>query len=116
MQVCLLGDVENIMTHIAEMGLIPSEMSDGPRSVIYEMIAMSIAPLGQDEIFDFGQNKMALDLRDRGMEIAGNRELWHVPPTETVFLQRKLGGMYMLATRLRAQINVAQLIRGHITL
>lgn len=114
MQVCLSGDVDNIMDHIAKMGLIPSEMSDKPRGVIREMIAMSIAPLGKNDVFDFGANKMALDLRDRGMEIAGDRELWHVPPPETVFLQRKLGGMYMLATRLGAQINVAQLIREHI--
>jgi len=114
MEICLSGDVDNIMTHIAEMGLIPAQMSDEPRAVIHDMIAMSIAPLGLDEVFDFGRNKMALELRDRGMEIAGNRELWHVPPPETVFLQRKLGGMYMLATRLGAQINVAQLIRDHI--
>lgn len=115
METCLSGDVDNIMTHIAKMGLIPSDMSDKPRSVVHDMIAMSIAPLGQDEVFDFGKNKMALDLRDRGLEIAGNRELWHVPPPETVFLQRKLGGMYMLATRLGAQVNVAQLIRDHLT-
>jgi predicted unusual protein kinase regulating ubiquinone biosynthesis (AarF/ABC1/UbiB family) len=114
METCLSGDVDTIMAHIAKMGLMPSDMSDKPRGVIHDMIAMSIAPLGQDEVFDFGKNKMALDLRDRGLEIAGNRELWHVPPPETVFLQRKLGGMYMLATRLGAQINVAQLIRDHI--
>jgi hypothetical protein len=96
------------------MGLIPQEISDAPRAVIQDMIAMSMAPLAQDEVFDFGRNKMALELKDKGMEIAGNRELWHVPPPETVFLQRKLGGMYMLATRLGAQINVAQLLREHL--
>ncbi|MEP3656048.1 MAG: AarF/ABC1/UbiB kinase family protein [Litorimonas sp.] len=115
MKTCLSGDVDNIMTHITKMGLIPADMSAKPRRVIHDMIAMSIAPLGQDEVFDFGKNKMALDLRDRGLEIAGNRELWHVPPPETVFLQRKLGGMYMLATRLGAQINVAQVIRDLIS-
>jgi predicted unusual protein kinase regulating ubiquinone biosynthesis (AarF/ABC1/UbiB family) len=114
MAICLSGDTDDIMTHLADMGLIPAEMSEEPRDAIRQMIAMSMAPLGRDEIFDFGQNKIAVDLRDRGMEIAGNRELWHVPPPETVFLQRKLGGMYMLATRLGAQINVAQLIREHI--
>ena len=114
MEVCLSGDVDDIMTHIAKMGLIPTEMSHEPRTVIEDMIAMSMAPLAQDEVFDFGRNKMALELKDKGMEIAGNRELWHVPPPETVFLQRKLGGMYMLATRLGAQINVAQLLREHL--
>ena len=116
MEICLSGNVENIMTHIAKMGLIPADISGEPREVISDMIAMSVAPLSRDEDFDFGSNLIATDLRDRGMEIAGNRELWHVPPAETVFLQRKLGGMYMLATRLGARINVAQLIRDHLIL
>ena len=114
MQTCLSGNVENIMTHIAKMGLIPADISGPPQAVISEMIAMSVTPLIQDEVFDFGSNTIATDLRDRGLEIAGNKELWHVPPPETVFLQRKLGGMYMLATRLRARINVAALMRNHI--
>ncbi len=116
METCLSGNVENIMTHIAKMGLIPADISGEPRDIISDMIAMSVAPLSRDEDFDFGSNSIATDLRDRGMEIAGNRELWHVPPAETVFLQRKLGGMYMLATRLRARINVAQLIRDHLAM
>lgn len=116
MEMCLSGDVDNIIAHLADMGLIPADLSGKPHEIICEMIAMSIAPLGEDEVFDFGSNQIATDLRDRGMEIAGIRELWHVPPPETVFLQRKLGGMYMLATRLRAKINVAKLIREHIAL
>ena len=116
METCLSGNVENIMTHIAKMGLIPADISGEPRDIISDMIAMSVAPLSRDEEFDFGSNSIATDLRDRGMEIAGNRELWHVPPAETVFLQRKLGGMYMLATRLRARINVARLIRDHLAM
>lgn len=114
MEVCLSGDSEAILTHIAQMGLIPKDMTEESRQVIREMIAMSVEPLARDEVFDFGANKMAVDLRDRGLEIAGDRSLWHVPPPETVFLQRKLGGMYMLATRQRARINVAALIREHI--
>ncbi len=114
MEVCLTGEVEDILHHISEMGLIPAQITGQPRAVISDMIALSVGPLIQDEVFDFGRNSIATDLRDRGLEIAGNRELWHVPPPETVFLQRKLGGMYMLATRLGAQINVAQLIRDHL--
>ena len=93
------------------MGLISADISGRPHEVISEMIAMSVAPLSEDKIFDFGSTQIATDLSDRGMEIAGDRELWHVPPAETVFLQRKLGGMYLLAARLQARVNVAALIR-----
>lgn len=111
METCLSGNVENIMAHLVVMGLIPADISGRPHEVISEMIAMSVAPLSEDKIFDFGSTQIATDLSDRGMEIAGDRELWHVPPAETVFLQRKLGGMYLLAARLQARVNVAALIR-----
>ena len=33
----------------------------------------------------------------RGMAIAGNRDNWHIPPMDTLFLQRKIGGIFLLA-------------------
>jgi len=44
------------------------------------------------------------------MPLATKRDLWHVPPTEMIFIQRKLGGMYMLATRLKAVVDVRGLL------
>jgi hypothetical protein len=40
-----------------------------------------------------------------GMEIGSERELWHIPPAETLFLQRKIGGLYLLAARLGATVD-----------
>jgi hypothetical protein len=45
------------------------------------------------------------------MEIGGERELWHIPPAETLFLQRKIGGLYLLATRLGARVDIAAMVR-----
>jgi len=78
------------------------------------MIAMAVEPISQDAVFDFGENPLPTDLRDKGMALASQRDLWHVPPPATVFIQRKLGGVFMLATRLKAKINVAALVKAHI--
>jgi hypothetical protein len=54
-------------------------------------------------------------MRDKGMDLVGNRDLWHVPPAEMVFIQRKFGGIYMLATRLRASVNIHAAIKTYVT-
>ena len=37
-------------------------------------------------------------------------DFWHVPPADTLFVQRKLGGMYLLAARLEARLDVEALL------
>jgi hypothetical protein len=37
----------------------------------------------------------------------------HVPPAETLFLHRKIGGMYLLATKLRARVNLRALVEPY---
>ena len=115
METTLSQDTDAIYSHIVRMRLIPENLPEKYARIIRDMIAMAIEPMGRDEPFDFAESSLAKDLRDEGLDLATKRELWHVPPPETVFIQRKLGGMYLLATRLRAKINVAEIIRAHLS-
>ena len=42
------------------------------------------------------------------------RDFWHSPPADAVFLHRKLGGLYLLAARLKARVDVNKLVQGHL--
>lgn len=114
MRKTLSQDTHAIFDHIAEMGLIPRDLPEKYEGIFLEMIRVAVEPLGHDAPFDFGESGLAKELQDMGMDIAAKRELWHVPPPETVFIQRKLGGVYLLATRLGAKLNVAELIQNHL--
>lgn len=94
-----------------KMGFMPSDMPEQYKVIILEILEIALEPLSRDGIFDFGDNKLAAQMRDKGMALAGKRELWHIPPADMLFIQRKFGGTYMLATRLRAQVNVYALMR-----
>ncbi|CAA6803723.1 MAG: Unknown protein, partial [uncultured Thiotrichaceae bacterium] len=37
------------------------------------------------------------------------KEHWHTPPADAIFLHRKLGGVYLLAAKLKAQVDVRSL-------
>jgi hypothetical protein len=56
--------------------------------------------------FDFGNADMVLRLRDRAMEMSADRTFVHVPPTDVFYLQRKFAGLYLLARRLGARVDV----------
>ena len=114
LQATLSRDEVAILDQAIEMGLAPKNMSDADSKVIRKMIGLGVEPLGRDAPFDFGNFDLPTALRDEGLALARNKDLWHVPPAETVFIQRKLGGIYMLATRLRAKVNVASLIAAHL--
>ena len=56
--------------------------------------------------FDFGASDLAGRIRDAGMALSFDQGYWHTPPADAVFLHRKLGGLYLLAARLRAKSDV----------
>ena len=78
------------------------------------MFELSIEPLRQEAPFDFGASDLVVRLRDAGMALAEYREHFILPPMDTLFLQRKFGGIYLLATRLRARVALRGLIEPHL--
>ena len=110
----LSQDGDAIFQCVVDMGFIPQNLPNEYARIIRDMIVKAVAPLGRDEPFDFAENGLAKELSEQGLDLATKKELWHVPPPESVFIQRKLGGIYLLATRLGAKINVARIIRAHI--
>ena len=85
------------------------------QDLIQAMFDTAMVPLRQDAPFDFGATDLLERLRDMGMVIGNDRDLMHVPPAETLFLHRKIGGMYLLATKLRARVNLRALLENYRT-
>ena len=114
MAAVLSGSTERSFDAAAKMGFISAQMPPQYKTAILEILDIALEPLRRDEVFDFGDNQIAAQMRGKAMELAGKKELWHIPPAETVFIQRKFGGMYMLATRLRAKVNVHALMQKYV--
>lgn len=85
------------------------------QSAVLDMFEMALVPLRFKGNFDFGSTDMVQRLREAGMALGLDRDFWHIPPIDTLFLHRKLGGLYLLAARLKARINVRQLALPYLT-
>lgn len=80
------------------------------QDLIQRMFEAAMTPLRQGEPFDFGTSTLLETLRDMGLAMAMDRDLTHVPPPATMFLHRKIGGIYLLATKLRARVALRPMV------
>lgn len=97
-----------------KIGLFDDSAAAHHQDAIMDMFDIAMAPLRERGPIDFSDNAIAQDLRDEGMRFAAARDFWHVPPVDTVFIHRKFGGVYMLANRLKAKVDVGALLKDYI--
>lgn len=83
------------------------------QDLILDMFDVAMTPLRQETPFDFGRTDLLERLRDMGLALGGDRELVHVPPADALFLHRKIGGTYLLATRLRSRVALRPMLEPH---
>lgn len=83
------------------------------RDLILTMFDAATEPLRQTAPFDFAAAGLPERLRDMGMAMGSERDLTHIPPAETLFLHRKIGGIYLLAARLGARVALRPLVERH---
>ncbi len=83
------------------------------QDLVLAMFDLAMQPLRQDTPFDFGATDLAAKLRDMGLALGAAQDFWHIPPMDALFLQRKFAGMYLLAAKLRARVNVQTLLETY---
>ena len=78
---------------------------------IDRMIAIILGEMAKDAPFDFGDRGFVPALRDEGFAIAQDKSIWHIPPAETLFVQRKVSGTALLGARIGAVVNIHAIVR-----
>ena len=106
----LAGDRSGSREAAVSLGLFDERTPRKHQATVMKMLEIAMEPLRFDGAFDFGNTDVAARLRDAGVTIAVDRDFWHVPPMDVLFLQRKIGGMFLLASRLKARVNVNALL------
>ena len=77
---------------------------------MFAMFELSVEPIRRGGPFDFGASDLPLRMRDAGLALAAERAHLRLPPVETMFLQRKFGGIYLLASRLGARVDLRAIV------
>lgn len=110
----LTGDQKLLRSALKNFGLIDEHMDAAHVQSVTQLFDMIIEPMLHRGAFDFGNNALMRTIRDQGLALLNDRANWRLPPAELFFVQRKLGGMYHLAARLRARIDVGALLQDRL--
>lgn len=109
----LVGDDAALLEAMAGIGILPPNAPTAMSDTILAMARDGFAPLRLDGPFDFGAGGLAGNLKDQSQTLIGQREHFTAPPPDILFIQRKIAGMYLLAARLKARVDVAALVRPY---
>jgi predicted unusual protein kinase regulating ubiquinone biosynthesis (AarF/ABC1/UbiB family) len=110
----LAGDYDAVFKAALAIGFFNDHTAKSHKTDIENMLTLALDMLSGDEPFDFGNSEIVGQMRDQGMDIAADRRNWHVPPVGTLFVQRKLGGVYLLASKLKAKVHVRKIMQNYI--
>jgi predicted unusual protein kinase regulating ubiquinone biosynthesis (AarF/ABC1/UbiB family) len=111
MAAAMVGDRAAMTQAAMAIGYFDDRAQAKHQTAVLDMMQMALEPLRHKGDFDFGTTDMVQRLREAGMALGLDRDFWHIPPIDTLFLHRKLGGLYLLAARLKARVNVRQLVQ-----
>ena len=112
-RVALEGGASETRDAMLRIGYFGPATAPHHQALIQSMFEVAMAPLRQDGPFDFGRSDLLERLRDMGLAIGNDRELAHLPPAATLFLHRKIGGMYLMAAKLRARIALRPMVEAY---
>ena len=71
-------------------------------------------PARDPSLYSFTDATLARRARDIVVDMRIRNKFARVPPPDVLFLHRKLGGLYLLLTRLRATVPVRKLIEQYL--
>lgn len=112
-RVALDGGADETRAAMLRIGYFGHDTAPHHQDLITAMFDVAMAPLRQNAPFDFGRSDLLERLRDMGLAIGSDRDLAHVPPAATLFLHRKIGGMYLMAAKLQARVALRPMIEAY---
>ena len=105
----LAGNRDAVRTAAVAAGFLSTAAVTRHRALVDRMIDVVIGELDRPGAFDFGDRAFVGVLREHGTDVARDRASWHIPPVDTLFVQRKISGTALLAARLKARVDVRTL-------
>ncbi|MEO1119730.1 MAG: AarF/ABC1/UbiB kinase family protein [Pseudomonadota bacterium] len=114
LRIGMSGDTEALRAAAIDIGFFAADTKPRHQAQVMAMFEMAMEPLRQEGPFDFATTDVTARLRDAGLEMSRERDFWHIPPPDTLFIQRKIGGIFLLAARLRARLDMRPMLQRYL--
>jgi hypothetical protein len=114
MEAGLAGDHDALRDALVENGFISNAALQRHRPAMDAMIDVLMEHLGRGGAFDFSDRSFVERLRAHGETIFADKSAWHIPPADTLFVQRKVSGTALLAIRMKARMPLKDMVAQHL--
>ncbi len=103
------NDREGVLNAATAIGYFKDALKDDYKERVIDLFLMACEPLRYNGEFDFKNSELASNIKDAGLQLSAQSQQWHTPPVDALFIHRKLAGLYLIAARLEAKIDVKAL-------
>jgi predicted unusual protein kinase regulating ubiquinone biosynthesis (AarF/ABC1/UbiB family) len=110
----LARDHEALRGALVEIGFVSPVTLARHRGALDAMIAVLMEHLGRPGLFDFADRSFVEKVRAQAQVIVADRAAWHIPPADTLFVQRKVSGTALLAVKMRARMPLLEMVAAAI--
>ena len=114
LQAGLARDRERMRAVSLEIGFFEAATKPAHQDQILGMMGLVFAHLTRAAEFDFMDTAMSSQIQAEGMALAADGFIPPPLPIDVLFLQRKFGGMFLLAAKLGARLPLEQILRDHL--
>ena len=107
----LAEDREAVMDGAITAGFINPRALERHPEAMRRAVDIVVSEMARDDLLDFGNRAFVPEIRDKVVPIIQDRESWHIPPAETLFVQRKVSGTALLGAKLGARVDVRGIVQ-----
>jgi predicted unusual protein kinase regulating ubiquinone biosynthesis (AarF/ABC1/UbiB family) len=108
------GDRRGIEEGARSIGYIGDDASGDVVQAALDVVELVCEPLRTKGPYDYGGSDLPKRARELGIDLAFKRGLLRMPPSDTMFLHRKLVGVYLLLARLGARVATGRILRPYL--
>lgn len=107
----IAGDMDALIKAAERLGFAMGDVDSAYRELALQFLTLALEPLSEDVAYDFARSDIARNMSEAAEDVNKYREFWRAPPPDVMYFHRKVAGMFLLASRLKARVNVYQLLQ-----
>jgi predicted unusual protein kinase regulating ubiquinone biosynthesis (AarF/ABC1/UbiB family) len=102
-------DLEAMEQAAIDVGYFTTSTEPKHRKLILKILMTASEPLRHEGPYPCGKLNLGKRMNESTAALSSDRTYGQITPVEVIFLHRKIGGIYMLAVRLNAQVDFAKI-------
>lgn len=104
------GNDDDVGRHASTVGYVDESDPSSYQARIIELLRTATEPARTVDDYAFATSDLAKRMSEIVLELRLQEKYTRIPPPEILFLHRKLGGLYLLLSRLHARLPVRQIV------